>query len=110
MSGLVRGPACCLVRILTEGCEDCRKEVTSLSVHPSGLLALSTARDDMLRMWNMTKGRSQYKTKIPSGTEAVSFSPNGDIYALLSGLKVRTTQYSSLMCFKASSFPVLLCL
>ncbi|KAK9909782.1 hypothetical protein WJX75_007404 [Coccomyxa subellipsoidea] len=65
-----------------------KKEVTSLSVHPSGLLALSTARDDMLRMWNMTKGRSQYKTKIPSGTEAVSFSPNGDIYALLSGLKV----------------------
>ncbi len=66
----------------------CRKEVTTLSVHPSGLLALSTARDDMLRMWNMTKGRSQYKTKISPGTEGVSFSPNGDIYALLSGLKV----------------------
>ncbi len=69
----------------------CRKEVTSLSVHPSGLLALSTSRDDMLRMWNMAKGRSQYKTKIPPGTESVSFSPNGDIYALLSGLKVLPT-------------------
>ncbi len=36
----------------------------------------------------MSKGRSQYKTKISPGTEGVSFSPNGDIYALLSGLKV----------------------
>lgn len=65
-----------------------RKEVTSLSVHPSGLLALSTSRDDMLRMWNMTKGRSQYKTKIPLGTDCVSFSRDGDVYVLLSGSKV----------------------
>jgi hypothetical protein len=45
----------------------------------------------MLRMWNMTKGRSQYKTKIASGTDSVSFSPVGDIYALLSGSKVLMT-------------------
>lgn len=57
-------------------------------MHPSGLLALSTARDDMLRMWNMAKGRSQYKTKIPPGTEAVRFSPDAAMYALLSGTKV----------------------
>ena len=62
--------------------------MTGLSVHPSGLLALSTARDDMLRMWNMAKGRSQYKTKIAPGTEAVSFGPDGAMYALLSGTKV----------------------
>ena len=67
----------------------CRKEVTGLSVHPTGLLALSTSRDDMLRMWNMAKGRSQYKTKIPPSTEAVSFSPDGSMYALLSGTQVR---------------------
>ena len=65
-----------------------RKEVTSLSVHPSGLLALSTGRDDMLRMWNMAKGRSQYKTKIAPGTEAVSFSPDGGAYALLGSKQV----------------------
>ena len=52
-----------------------RKEVTSLSVHPSGLLALSTGRDDMLRMWNMAKGRSQYKTKIAPGTESRQLQP-----------------------------------
>lgn len=56
-------------------------------MHPTGLLALSTARDDMLRMWNMAKGRSQYKTKIPPGTEAVGFSPDGAMYTLLSGIK-----------------------
>jgi hypothetical protein len=66
-----------------------RKEVSSLSVHPSGLLALSTARDDMLRMWSMAKGRSQYKTKIAPGTEAVSFSPSGGAYALLSTQQVQ---------------------
>jgi hypothetical protein len=42
----------------------------------------------MLRMWNMSKGRSQYKTKIPLGTEAVLFSPDAAMYALLSGKKV----------------------
>ena len=57
-------------------------------MHPTGLLALSTSRDDMLRMWNMAKGRSQYKTKIPSSTEAVAFSPGGTMYTLLSGSKV----------------------
>ena len=63
--------------------------MSSLSVHPSGLLALSTARDDMLRMWSMAKGRSQYKTKIAPGTEAVSFSPGGGAYALLSSQQAR---------------------
>ena len=57
-------------------------------MHPSGLLALSTGRDDMLRMWNMAKGRSQYKTKIAPGTESVSFSPEGGAYALLSSKQV----------------------
>ena len=70
-------------------CRVRRKEVSGLAVHPSGLLALSTARDDVLRMWNMTKGRSQYKTKIAPGTEAVEFSPSGSTYALLSSAQVR---------------------
>ena len=63
--------------------------MTGLAVHPSGLLALSTAQDDMLRMWNMTKGRSQYKTKVTPGTAAVGFSPSGGTYALLSSAQVR---------------------
>ncbi len=73
----------------------CRKDVTGLSVHPTGLLALSTSRDDMLRMWNMAKGRSQYKTKIAPSTEAVSFSPDGSMYALLSGTKVGLPEASN---------------
>ena len=68
--------------------------MTGLSVHPTGLLALSTSRDDMLRMWNMAKGRSQYKTKIAPSTEAVSFSPDGSTYALLSGTKVGLSDLS----------------
>ena len=43
----------------------CRKEVTGLSVHPTGLLALSTSRDDMLRMWNMAKAGLSTRPRLP---------------------------------------------
>ena len=41
-----------------------RKEVTSLAMHPSGRLALSTGNDAMLRLWNLVKGRCQYKARL----------------------------------------------
>ena len=66
-----------------------RKEVCGLAVHPSGRLALSTARDGVLRMWNLVKGRCQYKTNLAACGEAVEFSPSGGAYALACGRQVR---------------------
>lgn len=38
--------------------------VTSLSVHPSGKLALSVGTDATLRTWNLVKGRQAYATNL----------------------------------------------
>ncbi|KAK9834995.1 hypothetical protein WJX81_002961 [Elliptochloris bilobata] len=65
-----------------------KKEVCGLAVHPSGRLALSTGRDSVLRMWNLVKGRCQYKTSLPACSECVEFSPGGGAYALACGRKV----------------------
>ena len=59
-----------------------RKEVTGLSVHCSGKLALSTSRDSTLRMWDLVKGRCSTHSKLALAAEAVAFSPT-DLYALL---------------------------
>lgn len=62
-----------------------RKEITSISIHPSGKLALTTSRDSTLRIWDLTKGRCSYHHILDSVAEAVVFSPTGRLYALVSG-------------------------
>jgi len=42
----------------------CISAVTSLSVHPSGKLALSVGYDAALRTWNLVKGRQAYTTNL----------------------------------------------
>lgn len=42
----------------------CVSAVTSLSVHPSGKLALSVGHDGTLRTWNLVKGRQAYATNL----------------------------------------------
>uniref|UniRef100_A0A1D2A8Y5 P21-activated protein kinase-interacting protein 1-like protein n=2 Tax=Auxenochlorella protothecoides TaxID=3075 RepID=A0A1D2A8Y5_AUXPR len=61
------------------------KEVTGVAVHPSGRVALSISRDGTLRIWDLVKGRSTFATKLPQAAEAITFSPSGDVYALLAG-------------------------
>lgn len=61
------------------------KEVTGVAVHPSGRVALSISRDGTLRIWDLVKGRSTFTTKLPQAAEAITFSPSGDVYALLAG-------------------------
>ena len=60
----------------------CRKEVSSITVHPSGRLALSTSRDSSLRLWNLVKGKCAHTTALPSESDQVAFSPAGDAYSL----------------------------
>lgn len=65
-----------------------RKEITSLSIHPSGKLALSTSRDSTLRIWDLIKGRCSYHHILEAIADVVAFSPSGNLYALVSGTKV----------------------
>ena len=60
-----------------------RGAVTSLSIHPSGRLALSVSADSSLRLWDLTKGRPAFTTKLPSPAACVRWSEDGALYALL---------------------------
>ncbi|XP_051538009.1 p21-activated protein kinase-interacting protein 1-like isoform X2 [Myxocyprinus asiaticus] len=57
--------------------------VTSLSVHPSGKLALSVGTDKTLRTWNLIEGRSAFIKNIKQNAEIVLWSPDGDKYAVV---------------------------
>lgn len=65
-----------------------RKEITSISIHPSGKLALSTSRDSTLRIWDLVKGRCSYHHILDAIADIVAFSPSGALYALVSNTKV----------------------
>lgn len=67
-----------------------RKEITSLSIHPSGKLALSTSRDSTLRIWDLIKGRCSYHHVLDATADVVAFSPSGALYALVANNKVTT--------------------
>lgn len=65
-----------------------RKEITSLAIHPSGKLALTTSRDSTLRIWDLIKGRCSYHHVLDSVADVVAFSPSGVLYALVVGSQV----------------------
>ncbi|XP_069014037.1 p21-activated protein kinase-interacting protein 1-like [Embiotoca jacksoni] len=57
-------------------------QVTSLSVHPSGKLALSVGTDKTLRTWNLINGRSAFIKNIKQNGHIVRWSPDGDKYVV----------------------------
>ncbi|XP_071780454.1 p21-activated protein kinase-interacting protein 1-like [Centroberyx gerrardi] len=57
--------------------------VTSLSVHPSGKLALSVGTDKTLRTWNLIDGRSAFIKNIKQNAHIVRWSPDGDKYVVV---------------------------
>ncbi|KAJ8268040.1 hypothetical protein COCON_G00132120 [Conger conger] len=57
--------------------------VTSLSVHPSGKLALSVGTDKTLRTWNLIDGRSAFIKNIKQNAHIVMWSPAGDKYIVV---------------------------
>jgi len=63
--------------------------INSLSIHPSGKLALTCARDRTIRMWNLINGRSAYDEKLSYEAEIVSWSPSGNCYAIGSHSSIR---------------------
>uniref|UniRef100_A0A8C2B5P5 PAK1 interacting protein 1 n=1 Tax=Cyprinus carpio TaxID=7962 RepID=A0A8C2B5P5_CYPCA len=69
----------------------CVGRVTSLSVHPSGKLALSVGTDKTLQTWNLIEGRSAFIKNL------VLWSPDRvDIYILKSATITGTISYSSI--------------
>nr|XP_057917769.1 p21-activated protein kinase-interacting protein 1-like [Doryrhamphus excisus] len=57
--------------------------VTSLSVHPSGKLALSVGTDKTLRTWNLMTGRCAFIKNIKRIAHIVRWSPDGDKYVVV---------------------------
>ncbi|XP_029309650.1 p21-activated protein kinase-interacting protein 1-like [Cottoperca gobio] len=57
--------------------------VASLSVHPSGKLALSVGTDKTLRTWNLISGRSAFIKNIKQNAHIVRWSPDGDKYIVV---------------------------
>jgi len=62
--------------------------ILSISIHPSGKLALSTSKDATLKMWNLLKGKSAFTIKLKSESEIIEWSPKGTSYALVTGSKI----------------------
>eukprot|EP00794_Sanderia_malayensis_P007249 gene7249-8057_t len=71
-----------------------RDAVTSISVHPSGRLALSVSKDKTIRTWNLLTGRSAYTTSIKQVADIVVWSPSGDSYVVASGSKATINKIS----------------
>ncbi|KAM4026585.1 p21-activated protein kinase-interacting protein 1 [Anomaloglossus baeobatrachus] len=54
--------------------------VLSISIHPSGKLALSVGTDKTLRTWNLVEGRSAFIKNIKQNAHIVLWSPSGEKY------------------------------
>ncbi|CAL8346681.1 unnamed protein product [Merluccius merluccius] len=65
-----------------------RGQVSSLSVHPSGKLALSVGTDKTLRTWNLVDGRAAFIKNIKLNAQIVRWSPKGDRYVVVIDDKV----------------------
>ncbi|XP_063075772.1 p21-activated protein kinase-interacting protein 1-like [Engraulis encrasicolus] len=62
--------------------------LSSLSVHPSGKLALTVGTDKTLRTWNLTDGRSAFIKNLKQSADIVKWSPEGDKYVVVSNDKI----------------------
>ena len=64
--------------------------VTSIAVHPSGGVALSTSNDDSLRMWNLETARPASRNRLRDYKclDMVTWSHDGDGYALIADSRV----------------------
>ncbi|KAK9766846.1 Protein mak11 [Basidiobolus ranarum] len=57
--------------------------VNSVSVHPSGRLALSVSSDRTLRIWNLLSGHKGTATKLGREGEVIEWNKDGQQYAIL---------------------------
>jgi protein MAK11 len=78
----------CVWKCKTWECEKVLKAhrgaVTSISMHPSGKLALSVSKDKTIRTWNLLSGRCAYTTTLKNVADLVRWSPSGESYCVVS--------------------------
>ncbi len=59
--------------------------VLSIAAHPSGRVALSTASDRTLRLWDLVKGRMSFINRLEADGTKVLWSPSADTYVGVRG-------------------------
>ncbi|XP_046703847.1 p21-activated protein kinase-interacting protein 1-like [Silurus meridionalis] len=78
--------------------------VTSLSLHPSGKLALSVGTDKKLRTWNLIEGRPAFTKNIRQNAQIVKWSPAGDKYIVVVNDKIDIYELESANIIGSFSF------
>jgi protein MAK11 len=59
-----------------------RGPVTSMAVHPTGKLMLSTGTDKTVRTWNLIQGRCGFVTNLKEPASLVRWAPGGELFLL----------------------------
>lgn len=74
--------------------------VNSISIHPTGAMALTASADKTVKLWNLLKCRCASTMKFPEQKMVVSWSPSGSTYAILGtrDIEVWSAQTSSRVC------------
>lgn len=65
-----------------------KKSVNSLSVHPSGKLALTVGHDECLAMVNLVRGRRSFYCKLGKESSIVQFDQTGDNFFMCVDSKI----------------------
>ena len=74
--------------------------INSISIHPTGAMALTASADKTVKLWNLLKCRCASTMKFPEQKMVVSWSPSGSTYAILGtrDIEVWSAQTSSRVC------------
>jgi len=86
--------------------------INSISIHPSGKIALTASRDRTLRIWNLSNGRCAFDDRLNYEPEIIAWSPSGNSYALssYSSVRVCTSEGKLVNKYDQSRFEHILCM
>jgi len=62
--------------------------VNAVSVHPSGVLALTVSQDKTLKLWDLAKGSVAHTNKLEQEADHVKWSPDGEHYIVVSDKRI----------------------
>ena len=66
-----------------------KNSINDVAPHPSGKMALSVARDNTLRLWNLVEGRCAFTRRLKGSADKVCWNRSGTAYALVVGFSVQ---------------------